>query len=94
MIRQKIRSMGGNDRTFRVLNYLIAYKKRTGGCTPTLRDICDEADISSTSVAAHHLDVLKLSGLVEYVDRGKMALSGAVWNEPEWTAELAGTVPE
>lgn len=51
------------DRTA-VFRYIVEYKKRHDGNSPTVRDIVRHFNISSTSVAAHILANLESLGLI------------------------------
>ena len=77
------------------LEYIISYKIRNDGCSPTLREIVAAVDsISSTSHASDRLDTLVLLGLIRYIfsevngirgskKRHSIAVTGGSWIAPE-----------
>jgi repressor LexA len=56
---------GAADKQQRILYAIKAFWHRNG-FAPSLREICTDADISSTSVAVWHLERLQDAGLVQY----------------------------
>lgn len=42
-----------------IRNYIVTY-----GYSPTIREICEGAQVSSTSLVAHHIDRLERDGLI------------------------------
>ncbi len=58
------RSKGLNDNHIKVLEVIDSYMNTTG-YPPSIREICDEAKISSTSVANYYLDHLENEGYIE-----------------------------
>lgn len=73
-----------NERTERVLDYIIEHKQRHDGLAPSIRDICDVCAISSTSVATYHLDKLQAAGKIKrmYGMPGIVVVGGR-WLPPE-----------
>ena len=77
------------------LKYIINYKIRNDGCSPTLREIVAAVDtISSTSHASDRLDTLVLLGLIRYIfsevngirgskKRHSIAVVGGLWIPPK-----------
>lgn len=65
----------------RVYAAIVAYAKEHGGHTPTRREICSLADVSSTSVVTYHLVALIDDGLLEWRDR-KLIITGGCWTPP------------
>jgi repressor LexA len=61
----KTQTESSRDKQQRIL-YAIKAFWRTNGFAPSLREICTDADISSTSVAVWHLERLQDAGLVQY----------------------------
>ena len=51
--------------TYRVLNYIIQYKRAAGGVSPTIREICKGCAFHSTSQGRYHLLRLQELGLIE-----------------------------
>jgi len=73
-------------RTDDVYNFLIAYKTEHDGNSPTLRDIIDNTNITSTSIAHYHLARLEQRGLITMAGAGKtrsIMVTGATWTPPE-----------
>ena len=60
--------MGRTERTTKETSrQVLAFIRRSireNGYSPTLREICDGLDISSTSVAAYHIELLVKQGLI------------------------------
>ena len=56
-----------------VYTCIIYYKMENDGNAPTLREICDECKISSTSKASQVLCDLAEAGLIRFSNRGKFA---------------------
>jgi repressor LexA len=52
----------------RVLTAIALFWKQHG-YSPSLRELCELADVSSTSMAALHLERLQAAGLIEYEPR-------------------------
>jgi repressor LexA len=57
-----------SDRLKRILEVLEDFQVQTG-YPPSIREICEQADISSTSVVNYYLDQLKELGYIERDDR-------------------------
>ncbi|MBW8034859.1 MAG: hypothetical protein FVQ79_04235 [Planctomycetes bacterium] len=67
----------------RILDFIIEYKRNHDGCSPTTRQIMKHCDISSTSVAAYHLNVLEHLGKIRRSpDRHKLNIEviGGIWD--------------
>lgn len=73
-----------------VMAFIIRFCIRTGGVPPTLREIRQGCDLSSTNVALRHMRELKERGLVRSWDGDKAGASrgievvGASWVPPAW----------
>lgn len=65
---------------------IIDYAGEHGGHTPTRREICSLANVSSTSVVSHHIKRLIGRGMLEVRDR-KLIVCGATWTPPERGAD-------
>jgi SOS-response transcriptional repressor LexA len=61
----KKQTESSRDKRQRIL-LAISVFLREHGYSPSLREICDMAEISSTSVAVWHLERLQDAGLVQY----------------------------
>ncbi|HML22115.1 MAG TPA: MarR family transcriptional regulator [Aggregatilinea sp.] len=59
------------DRQARVLTFIRRYIERNGWA-PTIREICDECEISSTSVAGYNLAALEAAGFIRRGDGARM----------------------
>jgi repressor LexA len=68
MMMARRRSKILSDRLKRILEVLEDFQVQTG-YPPSIREICDQADISSTSVVNYYLDQLKELGYIERDDR-------------------------
>lgn len=53
-----------------VLLFIARHKMHNGGRSPTLREICTGACVSSTSIATVLLDILESEGKIERRDDG------------------------
>ncbi len=62
------RAKGLSDRQKRILEVLDQFQTRSG-YPPSIREICDQTHISSTSVVNYYLDQLKEMGYIERDDR-------------------------
>lgn len=56
------RAMQNDSRHMKILNFIIAYQNQHK-CPPSIREIGDGANISSTSVVNYYLDQLESFGL-------------------------------
>lgn len=61
------------DKHMDVLGYIYEYKTRYG-YAPTIRDICKEFDIASTSTGRYWLDKLQMLGYLTMLPRASRAL--------------------
>ncbi len=78
MSRQRSKTL--TERQKKILEVLARFQKQNG-YPPSIREICDKADISSTSVVNYYLDQLEEMGYIERdgrVSRGIRLLSPAV----------------
>lgn len=57
-----------NDAAMRVYRFVVRYKQRHDGCSPSLREIVGRLNLSSTSMAAYYLDMLEVDGLIRRSD--------------------------
>ncbi len=72
MTAARQRKPGLNERHKKILEVLDDFQKKNG-YPPSIREICDKAEISSTSVVNYYLDRLEDSGYIErdgHVSRG------------------------
>jgi SOS-response transcriptional repressor LexA len=76
------------DTTEIVYRYIVAYKRVHDGCAPTIRDICDACNISSTSVAAYYLRQLEAAGRIEWQGGAARTIEvvGGRWQPPQEAA--------
>jgi SOS-response transcriptional repressor LexA len=69
-----------------VYDFIIKYKQRHDGVSPTFSEISKACGISSTSGVRHYLDSLALFGLITYdYSKGKsrmISVLGARWLPP------------
>ena len=63
-----------SERQIRILDVLDDFQKKFG-YPPSIRDLCEKANISSTSVVNYYLDQLEEMGYIER-DQGVRAASG------------------
>lgn len=78
MPRQRSKTL--TERQKKILEVLARFQKQNG-YPPSIREICDKADISSTSVVNYYLDQLEEMGYIERdgrVSRGIRLLSPAI----------------
>jgi repressor LexA len=47
-----------------LLDAIVAYKAEHDGCAPSIRELMDITDTTSTSVVAYHLKRLELKGYI------------------------------
>lgn len=67
-----------------VFDFIVLHKKMNDGQSPTIREISDNTDITSTSVVQYYLDKLETKGLINLIPneaRGIQVLGG------KWTFE-------
>lgn len=62
------RKQGLSERQRKILEVLESFQANSG-YPPSIREICEQADISSTSVVNYYLDQLKEMGFIERDDR-------------------------
>jgi SOS-response transcriptional repressor LexA len=56
------------EKTNEVFNYIISYKRRNDGNSPTLRQIMAACKIASVSMVHWYLRVLQRRGLIEIIE--------------------------
>lgn len=68
----------------KIYDYIVAFKRKHDGNSPSIRQIGDHAGIDSTSVVNYHLDRLKRLGLIERGTRDFRMISvvGGAWLPP------------
>lgn len=66
----------------RVYAAIVEYAREHNGATPTMRELCEIVDISSTSVAAFNVHLLIDMGKLEIRDR-KLIVVGSRWIGPD-----------
>lgn len=68
------------DTTQRVYDYIVWFKREYDGLAPSVREICLECGLSSTSTAVYHLRRLVEQGLLRVLggrlNRGIMVVGG------------------
>ena len=79
------------NKSQRILQFIIEYSQRYPNNFPTLREICEGADISSTSMVSKHLDNLVEAGqLTKTYAPGRktriICVTGGRWVGPEQVA--------
>lgn len=52
-----------------IYRYIVAYKQAHDGNSPTIRQIQERCDVSSTSMVNHYLERLQQAGRVQIVDK-------------------------
>ena len=68
------------ETTRAILSYIIAYKRRHDGLSPTYRDIMRAVGISSTSVVAGHIHRLQAAGRLRLGPGGRgFVVPGGRW---------------
>lgn len=67
-IKRNKPTSNANNRRRRMLLFIHEFREKNGYC-PDTRDIGEACQISSTSVTAYHLKILKEEGLVDFVPR-------------------------
>lgn len=74
--------MMANNRHERIYRYIVMYKSKYDGNSPSIREISMACDISSTSMVKYYLAQLMDSGLIsmsEGTGRPKIMVRGGVW---------------
>lgn len=74
--------MSDNDYLYQ---YIVNYKRRFDGNSPTRREICEDCGISSTSVATYKLHQLEAAGLIKLAAgrAGHISVVGGEWIPPQ-----------
>jgi len=74
-----------SDTAQEIMRYIICYKAAHDGNSPTIREICDECGVSSTSVAAYNLEKLERAGKIVLAGGGARGIQvvGGRWVAPE-----------
>jgi hypothetical protein len=82
------RSASMTDTAQGVYAYIIRYKQAHDGVAPTVREIMDACDVSSSSVVAYNLDKLVLAGLIRCRARRRhIEVVGGKWLPPVTEAQ-------
>ena len=63
-----------DERTDAVYDFIVAYKSKHDGNSPTIREIGVACEISSTAVVSYHLGKLHTEGRIELI-RGEIGKS-------------------
>ena len=63
-----------------IYSYLIDFKFKHNGATPTYRQIMNECLISSTSVVAYCLEKLENAGYIYREENGYIGIEGDKWS--------------
>lgn len=79
--------------TKRVHEFIVAFMEENDGLSPTIREIGDATDISSTSVVSYHLGKLERAGVIwrrnDNISRG-IVVVGAQWIPPREVLHVDG----
>lgn len=65
-----------------VYEFIVSYKKKHDGNSPSMREIMTDLNISSTSVVTYHLEKLERMGLIKRVANGQtrqIEVTGGRW---------------
>ena len=68
----------------RLFNYIIDYKRQNDGNSPTMREMCDDLDLGSTSYVSYLLDRLAAHGKIEARDAGHSRSIRVVGGQWTW----------
>lgn len=71
-----------SDKLRAVYHCILDYCQEHGGNTPTIREVQQILDLSSSSVAAHYINRLIFAGKLEVCDR-KLVVVGGTWIPPK-----------
>lgn len=69
----------------KIYDYIVAFKSKHDGNSPTIREIGDFAGISSSSVTNYHLRLLARLGLIDFRPQGRsrmITIIGGAWLPP------------
>lgn len=70
----------------KVYNFIIEFKTENDGCSPSIREICEHCEISSTSVTNYYLVQMVKEGRLAFIQKGKsrniMVIGGKWGMEP------------
>ncbi len=68
----------------RILQFVVDFKRRNDGCSPSLREIAEGCGICSTSVVRYHLDKLEAAGQLRFSGSGlsRNIEVGGEWRPP------------
>jgi SOS-response transcriptional repressor LexA len=75
--------------------YIVRYKRRYAGDSPSRREIAKALGLSSTSMVQHYLRALEKAGRIERPEYGqarRLVIPGAEWRFEE--ARVAGDEPQ
>jgi len=74
-----------HPRSLEVLEFIKTYKADHDGVAPTIREIQEGCDISSTSVTSYHLDKLEVAGRIRrpFIASRSIEVVGGRWVGPE-----------
>lgn len=79
------------ETTEKVYRYIIDYKQAHDGLSPTVREIADACDISSTSVVNYNLDKLEAAGKIRRAyGLSGIQVAGGRWLPPGSDAHSPG----
>lgn len=72
------------EKTEAILAYIVRHKLEHDGVAPTVREIVEEAGISSTSVVCYHLGLLEAEGRIRRMKKEPRAIAvvGGRWVAP------------
>lgn len=79
-------TMDTNDKPKRILNFIIGYKERHNGVSPTLQEITDGANLSSKSLVNYYLQQLAGGGTITFTpgNARTIEVTGSRWLPPVW----------
>lgn len=76
---------GARKQALRVYRFIVRYKQRHDGCSPSVRQIVDRLALSSTSTVAYYLDMLEADGKIRRSDDSRscnIEVVGGRWLAP------------
>lgn len=65
-----------------IYRFIVEFKMKFDGNSPSIREIAEDCNISSTSMVAYYLEKLVESGLIEMsegLERNKILVKGGEW---------------
>lgn len=77
-----------------VFDFLVKYKTKHNGNTPSLREIMVGCNISSTSVVNYHLMKLEIGGKIKREGIRGIEIPGSTWTYHEEYTQPAVDIPK